>query len=110
MIRYRGRLVLFRDGSLRNPLPNPSRSILLGDPATGSPVAGCTICANGHELLAPGMDADAIFDVVSSEFSRNLPERLPLWYGKVIGEASGLVSACTTDTASDQAQSDEEAT
>jgi len=56
------------------------------------------------------MDADAIFDVVSSEFSRNLPERLPLWYGKVIGEASGLVSACTTDTASDQAQSDEEAT
>jgi hypothetical protein len=90
MIRYTARVVLYDRGPFRGPLPSPTRSFVLGDPATGDPVVGCEIDLLGHDQFVPGLSAEATIDVVSSDVGRQLPGSVPIWYGGVIGETHEL--------------------
>lgn len=90
MIWYRAQVSFLAMGGLRSgDMPSPTRSFVLGDPAAGTPVRGCTLVLSEHQNIAPGYTGLAEIGVVETEqyplpLSRDdLP--IPIWYRRIVG-------------------------
>lgn len=87
-----GRLQLTDDAFRVGWHSNPTRSLLLGDPAGGALVYGCLIEADGVDELVNGLSAAATFRFWNP-YTPPLPGPVPVWYGRVIGEVRELRAA-----------------
>jgi hypothetical protein len=83
-----GRLQLAGDAFRAGWHPNPTRSLLLGDPSC-TVLYGCIIEAEGVDQLVNGLTVPATFRFWNP-LTPPLPGPIPIWYGRVIGEAREL--------------------
>jgi hypothetical protein len=81
-----GAVELDDDALPGGPLPNPTRSLLLGDPAGGALVYGCVIDLDGGEI-AGGIPAPARLLFWQPEHP-SPPGPVPTWYHRVIGRVT----------------------
>lgn len=84
-----GTISLLPDAFSAGAISNPTRSLLLGDPAGGATVYGCVIDVAGVDELVNGMTATARFLFWNPQ-SPPLPGPIALWVGKIVGHAHGL--------------------
>lgn len=79
------------DGNALNkrPLPNPTRSLLLGDPASGALVYGCLIDLDEDGELRGGISAPARL-LFWQRLHPALPGPVPIRYRRVIGHIRDL--------------------
>jgi hypothetical protein len=93
VIQYTGEIVIT---AAIQPIPNPSRSVLLGDPAAGT-TFGCDLDLVGFSEIVNGSRGTATINVVESPEAERLPDTMPLWYGSVIGEVRDLKLQTSTE-------------
>jgi hypothetical protein len=74
----------------RGPMPNPTRSFMLGDPAGGAVMYGCVIDVKGVDELVVGLRAPARLAVLTAGgAAATRPRSVPIWYGRTIGQIHG---------------------
>lgn len=79
-----GIVELASDALARGPLPNPTRSLILGDPTGDGLGWGCVIDLDEDGELRGGVCAPARF-LFWRPAHPPLPGPVPVWYGRVIG-------------------------
>jgi hypothetical protein len=84
-----GIVELQADALPRGALPNPTRSLILGDPAGGATCWGCVIDLDEDGELRGGLRAPARL-LFWQPLHPDPPGPVPIWYGRVIGQVSDL--------------------
>ncbi len=87
MIRLSATVTFTPDAFRAGPLPNPSRSLLLGDPSGGRSVHGCLLTLLGVAVISAGAHGPAHLDLFA-DIAPDLTVPIPLLYGRIVGQAT----------------------